>query len=186
MLFRSVRSLPLQLSEDAEPQLIPIAAEFFAATQDVHLLTGSLPEEPECTDTADGRPATREAALNRLAHQLCCDATDLAPAQLTAAAEFVAEQQLQQLLAAIRRRLNELASQHPQQSHSIRVLLSGSGAWLAARALEEPGDPRVIEILNLSEMFVSGVSTCAPAFAVARLAAERCWDDLLPLVEWHS
>ncbi len=181
-----VRSLPLQLSEDAEPQLIPIAAEFFAATQDVHLLTGSLPEEPECTDTADGRPATREAALNRLAHQLCCDATDLAPAQLTAAAEFVVEQQLQQLLAAIRRRLNELASQHPQQSHRIRVLLSGSGAWLAARALEEPGDPRVIEILNLSEMFVSGVSTCAPAFAVARLAAERCWDDLLPLVEWHS
>ncbi|HCP12776.1 MAG TPA: hypothetical protein DIT89_10620, partial [Planctomycetaceae bacterium] len=76
--------------------------------------------------------------------------------------------------------------QHPQQSHRIRVLLSGSGAWLAARALEEPGDPRVIEILNLSEMFVSGVSTCAPAFAVARLAAERCWDDLLPLVEWHS
>lgn len=181
-----VQHLPLQLPDTPEPQWIPIAAEFFATVQDVHLLTGSLPEEPASLDTADGRPATRAAARNRLAHLFCCDASDLSADQLTAAAEWVSEQQIQCLQQAISRRLDSLTALHPEQARTIRVMVSGSGSWLAAKALEELGDPRVAEVLNLSEMFISSVSICAPAFAVARLAAERCWDDLLPLQQWQS
>jgi uncharacterized hydantoinase/oxoprolinase family protein len=101
-----------------------------------------------------------------------------------AAAEWLVEQQIQLLQQAIAARLDSLAAGHPDQSQGIRVLISGSGSWLAARVLDEMGDPRVAEVLNLSEMFVSNVSVCAPAFAVARLAAERCWDDLLPMQQW--
>jgi probable H4MPT-linked C1 transfer pathway protein len=181
-----VRHLPLQLPDAPATQWIPIAAEFFATVHDVHLLTGSLPEEPLSLDTADGRPATRAAARNRLAHLFCCDASDLSADQLKAAAEWVSEQQIQLLQQAISRQLDALAALHPDQARAIRVMISGGGSWLAARALEELGDPRVAEILNLSEMFISSVSICAPAFAVARLAAERCWDDLLPLQQWQS
>lgn len=180
-----VRHLPLQLPDCPEPQWIPIAAELFATILDAHLLTGGLPEEADSVDTADGRPATRAAALNRLAHQFCCDDSDLSADQLTAAAEWLVEQQVQLLQRAITRQLDSLARQHPDEVRTIRILLSGSGSWLATRVLEELGDPRVSEILNLSEMFVSNVSVCAPAFAVARLAAERCWDDLLPLQQWQ-
>jgi probable H4MPT-linked C1 transfer pathway protein len=179
-----VRHLPLQLLDSSEPQWIPIAAEMFATIQDAHLLTGGLLEEPESLDTADGRPATRLAARNRLAHQFCCDESDLSADQLMAAAEWLVEQQIQLLQQAIAARLDSLAAGHPDQSQGIRVLISGSGSWLAARVLDEMGDPRVAEVLNLSEMFVSNVSVCAPAFAVARLAAERCWDDLLPMQQW--
>ncbi|MFN5906132.1 MAG: hydantoinase/oxoprolinase family protein, partial [Planctomyces sp.] len=181
-----VRQLPLQLPDSSEPQWIPIAAEMFATIQDAHLLTGGLPEEPASLDTADGRPATRASALNRLAHQFCCDETDLSADQLTAAADWLVEQQIQLLQRAISRRLDSLAALHPEQARAIRVLISGSGSWLAARVLDEMADSRVAEVLNLSEMFVSNVSVCAPAFAVARLAAERCWDDLLPMQQWQS
>ena len=40
----------------------PVAAELFATTLDVHLLTGGLPEDASDTDTADGRPATKSCA----------------------------------------------------------------------------------------------------------------------------
>ena len=52
------------------------AAEFFATTEDVHLALERLPESPERTDTADGRPATRVHALARLARMECADVED--------------------------------------------------------------------------------------------------------------
>ncbi len=163
--------------------LIPIAAELFATSLDVHLLNGDISASEDETDTADGRPVNRQASLNRLAHMLCCDASELSENQLIQMAAYVASQQTQQICAAIRNRCDYLkefsgASQKPQ------VLLSGSGAWLAERAIQEIGESRFSQISSLSEMFVRNVSNCAPAFAVARLAAERCLDDLLPVVEW--
>jgi probable H4MPT-linked C1 transfer pathway protein len=50
------------------------AAEFFATTLDVYLLLEQIAEDEHDTDTADGRPATREYAHRRLARMLCGDA----------------------------------------------------------------------------------------------------------------
>jgi probable H4MPT-linked C1 transfer pathway protein len=52
------------------------AAEFFATTEDAYIVLGNLPEEPHRTDTADGRPATCEHALARLARMECADVGD--------------------------------------------------------------------------------------------------------------
>ena len=51
----------------------PLAQELFATAWDVYLMLGRLPEEPASRHTADGRPATREAACRRLARSICSD-----------------------------------------------------------------------------------------------------------------
>jgi probable H4MPT-linked C1 transfer pathway protein len=163
---------------------IPVAAEHFATMLDVHLLNGDLPEAPQRHDTADGRPATRACAASRLAHMLCCDLTELTAQQLSAMAKFIAEQQAMMIRRAVQSRLDSLSRLVP--SSRIKpalpaVLVCGSGSWLAEQVLEQVGMSRFSSISNLSSMFVRNVSDCAPAFAVARLAAERCTDDLLPL-----
>jgi probable H4MPT-linked C1 transfer pathway protein len=160
---------------------ISIAAELFATMLDVHLLNGDLPEDPQRCDTADGRPATRACAASRLAHMLCCDVTELTAQQLGATAKSIAEEQILMISRAVQNRLDFLST----MSHSSRiepaVLICGSGSWLAERVLEQMGLSRFSSVSNLSSMFVRNISDCAPAFAVARLAAERCMDDLLPV-----
>ncbi len=186
-----VQSVPL-LIEDRGPnnetrleQFIPVAAELFATVQDAHLLNGDLAADANDMDTADGRPFTRDAAMNRLAHMLCCDRSELSDSQLQHIAAFIAETQLAQLCTGIHNRLDFLAGLQPQHANSeIRILVSGSGAWLAERAIQKIDDARSASVSNLATMFVQDISTCAPAFAVARLAAERCLDDLLPVSPW--
>jgi hypothetical protein len=160
---------------------IPVAAELFATSLDVHLLNGDLPEDPADTDTADQRPATREAAGNRLAHMLCSDATELSEAQLKGIAAAISDHQVCQIAAAIRQQATQLMESTGTSRRALPVLLSGSGDWLAERALAEIRGLTFDPVLNLSARPVRSISPCAAAFAVARLAAERCRDDLLPL-----
>lgn len=178
-----VQRVPLQPpSEVSISRMIPVAAELFATALDVHLLAGDIPENPDETDTADGRPALRSAALNRLAHQICCDTTDLTETQILAIARFVSDSQVQQIVAAIREQLATLRRHVSAAAQSeVHVILSGSGGWLAEKALSVLNDRGIASVTDLSSMFIRNVSACAPAFAVARLAAERCMDDLLPL-----
>ncbi len=178
--------LPSDSHSDAGDEtsvLIPLAAELFATMLDVHLLNGDLAENADDRDTADGRPATRSAAMNRLAHMLCCDATELSESQLLSVAQFIADAQVRQIADAIENRAAFVRGLTGPGSGAgqVRLLLSGSGTWLAERAIQEIGDTRFMPVINLSTVFVRNVSACAPAFAVARLAAERCLDDLLPL-----
>jgi len=184
-----VQTVPL-LNEMAPAQeterFLPLAAEHFATSLDVHLLNEDVPQDSHDLDTADGRPATRVAAMNRLAHMICCDATEVSETQLLHIAEYIAGEQLEQICQAIRNRLEFVRQSNPPDSvpPEIRVLLSGSGAWLAERAVQEIGEAAFESVSSLSGMFVHNVAACAPAFAVARLAAERCIDDLLPTVPW--
>jgi len=179
-------SVPLRLSAaDTVPALIPLAAEFFATSLDLHLLTGDTAEDAGDCDTADGRPATRESAANRLAHQICCDSTELHPWQLRELAEWLADRQLRQLESGVCRQLRALQqalAAQGREHESIQPLVCGSGGWLAERVLGATGQ-RLLPVADLSGMFVRNISVCAAAFAVARLAAERCPDDLLPLLQ---
>jgi hypothetical protein len=52
---------------------------------------------------------------------------------------------------------------------------------MAEKAIATLHDEGISTVTDLSVMFVRNVSACAPAFAAARLASERCMDDLLPL-----
>src|SRR5690606_12456147 len=125
-------------------------------------------EQPDCCDTADGRPATRSCAASRLAHMVCCDTTELSAAQVQQLAAAVAEQQTAQLAAAIRNRLayvRQLSQVEGAGHRPLTILLSGSGHFLAARALAQVSLPEPTEILNLSQMFGGRVAESACAFA---------------------
>jgi probable H4MPT-linked C1 transfer pathway protein len=179
-------AVPLRINgRDSAPVNIPLAAELFATTQDVFLLTGDEAEDLSDTGTADGRAATREWAANRLAHQICCDSTDLEEWQLRELADWLVEHQVQQLALGVRRQAEELERQLMVAGRSgelLQPLVCGSGAFLAERVITASGI-RCLPPAELSGMFVRNISVCAAAFATARLAAERCLDDLVPFSE---
>ena len=155
---------------------VPLAAELFATTLDAHILQGNVSENPQDTTTADGRPATKENSRNRLAHMVCCDHTDLDEQDLLAMAEQVVAAQTRQIVSALERILKRCE----HQAKKPAVILSGSGDFLARNVVETAGVSRFSHIYELAKMYRSDVSQSACAFAVARLAAERCLHDLIP------
>ncbi len=84
-------------------QLCPTAQELFATTWDVYLLLGDLPEEASSAQTADGRPATRRFAHERLARAICADREMVGLDEALEMARAAADAQLSQLAAAPRR-----------------------------------------------------------------------------------
>ncbi|MEZ6058115.1 MAG: hydantoinase/oxoprolinase family protein, partial [Planctomycetaceae bacterium] len=96
LLYTGVKRTPIcALSRKVmwNGEQVPLAAELFATSRDVYLITGELPERPDERDTADGRPATRDAAFQRLARMLCCDQTEVTDAELVAVARSLAATQ---------------------------------------------------------------------------------------------
>lgn len=170
-------NVQLSFNEQDLPHSIPLAGELFATAADIHLLTGNIAEDENDLETADGRPCTQLAARSRLARQLCSDLNEITPAQVLLAAEQIRDSQLHTIAAAITRVIGTL----PATQAPLPVLISGSGGWLISQALQHIAGQRRCDIMQLSEMYRRDISTCAPAFAVARLAAERCTDALLPL-----
>ncbi|MEZ6072770.1 MAG: hydantoinase/oxoprolinase family protein [Pirellulales bacterium] len=140
----------------------PVAAELFAATGDVYLLLGELPERPGCVETCDGRPATRECALDRLSRMICADRETFTIEDALVAALAVAEAQVAQLVTAAQQAVH-------QHGCPDLVVLSGQGEWLGRRLVERLGWPA--RVASLAEKWGPDVSRVAPAHAVARLAA---------------
>lgn len=170
LVYSGVRRTPLCALSSHLPfrgAECPVAAELFATTLDVYLLRGDLPEDPSDCDTANGKPATQDAAHNRLARMLCCDRHEFTREDADAAAAFLADVQQQQLARALAQVLNALSD--AVQS----VLISGSGSFLARRIILQ--EPRLsgAKTIALSELFTPELAEAACAFAVARLAAER-------------
>lgn len=141
-----------------------VAQELFATTWDAYLLLGDLPEEPDSTHTADGRPATKDHAHDRLARMICADRTMVDRAEALEMARQVAEAQCQQVAAALQMVLASLAAR------PSGVVISGIGEFLARRALERT---RVDSpVISLSQILGSQVSRAATAHALAVLARE--------------
>jgi len=145
--------------------LCPVAREWFATTRDVYLLTGDVPEDRSDTETADGRPAVIDAARNRLARMICADSTSFSLEDARVAAQAIAARHAEHVAAGIR----QVVARSGQRLTA--VVVSGEGEFLAARAvgLVLP-DTRIV---SLKSHLGEGVSRCAPAHAVAVLAAEE-------------
>lgn len=142
----------------------PVAQELFATTWDAYLLLGDLPEEPESTHTADGRPATQEYAHDRLARMICADRTMVSRADVSEMARQVAEAQCEQVAAAVQMVLARFAAR------PAGVVISGVGEFLARRVLERIGlDSPVV---SLNRELGSEISRAATAHALAVLAHE--------------
>jgi hypothetical protein len=144
-----------------------LAAEFFATALDVYLLLGDVPEDPDDCDTTNGKPATRAAAIDRLARMVCCDRTELSQADVVSIASQLAEIQRSTVAAAVLRVLQYLPSP------CLTVITSGSGEFLARRVVEQVPELAAADRISLPQVLGPEVATAACAYAVARLAAEQ-------------
>lgn len=187
LVYTGVRRTPLCAVMDSvvlKDVRIPLAAELFATTQDVHLVLGAIAEDASDTNTADAKPLTMSAARSRIARMLCCDHTELDGETVDRIARQFADAQRNQLIEAcsqVRNRLNkQLQSTGCEDADpEPKVVLSGSGAFLAAEVAAECG---LAVLTNLKESASNSVAEAACAFAIAQLVFERCRDDLLQAV----
>jgi uncharacterized hydantoinase/oxoprolinase family protein len=140
----------------------PVASERFAQSQDAWILLGALPERPECRDTADGGPATADAARRRLARMLLADPEDVSHNEAVAMAGRCADRQARMVAGALGRVAAALGWL-PQE-----VVLSGHGGCLTRRALDRLAwQP---DVTSLPAILGDAVSRAAPAHAVAAIA----------------
>ncbi len=141
----------------------PVARELFATTLDVHLVTGDIPGRPDDTATADGRPATREYAIARLARCICADASEFGDEDATELADFVSFELSELVLDAI-----NAVSRRSGFDADTSIILSGHGDFLLRRVLNDQQ-----QTTSLSDAIGPEAARCAPAYAVAKLAAEH-------------
>jgi probable H4MPT-linked C1 transfer pathway protein len=168
LLYRGVARTPICAVTDSLPlraQRCPVAAEVFATTADIYVLSGELNEDPRADWTADGRPLTKEHARQRLARQLCADASDIGADDFERIVKAVRDAQLD----ALGRCLGLIAQRLPEPPSTYA--LSGSGVFLGQAAVEAMSQCRVV---SLATEIGPEASECAPAHALAVLAAENC------------
>lgn len=143
-----------------------LAAELFATTLDVYLTLGEVASDPMDCSTADGRPATSEAALDRLARMVGADRENFS---LADAAQFAADAD-RCLVDRLRHAAEKACRATIGQPESIVV--AGSGEFLARRTAE-----RIIgsegPILSLRALWGEAHSNAACARALLILAADR-------------
>jgi probable H4MPT-linked C1 transfer pathway protein len=142
----------------------PLAAELFSTTLDAYLTLGLLPEEPSNTNTADHRPATRAAALDRLARSICADRETFSETDARAMSEAVLEKQLARITTSLKHVLHRM----PERPDTI--VLSGRGEFLAQKVIQSLG--LLPEMVSLSKELGTELSRCAAAHALAVLATE--------------
>ena len=147
-----------------------LAAEIFASTLDVYLTLGDLAANPSDLSTADGRPATVEAARDRLARMVGADRDAFSDDDAHAFAKSADECLTQRLVLAAER-----ASAATIGRPAVAVV-AGSGEFLARRVAR-----RIIEtdgpIIGLRELWGTVASSAGCAFALVKLAAERFRPD---------
>jgi len=141
----------------------PTAQELFATMWDAYLMLGLLPEEADAVHTADGRPATKAAARDRLARSLCADRETFTEDDALAVATELAARQRHLIIAALDKVVQPLGT--PQT-----VIVSGRGEFLA-RQVAERLFPQA-QVVSLQEQLGPVLSRCAPAHALAVLARE--------------
>jgi len=146
-----------------------VASELFATTRDVYIVLGLLPEKPNDTDTADGRAATFDFALARLARMLGADRDMMADDEIIHFATKVHTALMVRLKSAATQAY--YGAQSPPELRT--VIVSGEGEFLARRIFETSfsGAP-ITRVVALNDELGPVISACAPAYALAVLAME--------------
>lgn len=142
---------------------IPVARELFATTEDAFVILGDLPEDSECTDTADGMPRTKTAAKDRLARMVCACPSDVSDEDAKLMAEAIAES----LTLLITQAIESQQSQHQLDT----LLCTGHGGFLLSRIQEKLNVP--INTSSLGNCLTPEQLRCAPALAVATLLQQH-------------
>lgn len=120
---------------------VPVAAEVFAVSADVHLWLGSLTPDGYRCDPPDGGARTREGAGRRLARMLCSDPEELGTPAITALAERAADAQAALVRRAVRRQRARPGSDVPRTACCTGAGADLLAAWLRRAGLEVTSDP---------------------------------------------
>lgn len=170
LVYTGVRRTPLCAVSKTVPFRgadCPLAAELFATTLDVYLMLGLMEDDRTDLDTANGKPATKASAHDRIARMICCDRTEVSWEDATVIAQHFAAEQRRQIAVGLRQVLSHHAKPLSQ------VLISGSGSFLAETLCEELSELQSAKRTPLRQLFEDNISEAACAFALARLAEER-------------
>ncbi len=167
LVYVGVRRTPLPAVLDTVPfrgALCPIMAELFATSLDVFLVLEELPERPDDHNTADGEPATREAAHARLARLIGGDVESVAYDEVVTIARHAR--------TAITDRIEHaLDCQWRRAGRLDRCVLTGEGEFLLADILRRRMPQVPIECL--AERLGPEVSRAACAHAMIELWKKR-------------
>jgi probable H4MPT-linked C1 transfer pathway protein len=149
---------------------VPLMAEHFATSADLYRLTGDLPAHADLLETADGRDKSIASSARRLARMVGMDADAADLAAWRGLAAHLAERQLRLVLDACDRVLSRR-----DMPDDAPIIGAGAGGFLARRLASRLDRPYVpfdgfFEPLDTAG---AGIGDCAPAAAVASLAAEE-------------
>ena len=144
-----------------------LAAEIFATTLDIHLLLDRIPENPQNFETANGKPATKVAAHDRVARMLCCDRHEVSLEEATNIAKFLDDVIRQRLAGSLDRVVHRL----PDPCKTI--LVSGSGSFLARQLIHDNRLTTRGQAIALKDRYSADIADAACAYALAQLASER-------------
>jgi probable H4MPT-linked C1 transfer pathway protein len=144
----------------------PLMNEYFGSSADVHRILGELLEDTDKMPTADGREKTVEASRSRLARMIGREASEAAASEWDALAAWFAEAQIREIADAAFLRLSR--SDVPTTAPVVAVGIGEGVVAEVARRLRRP-------CVGFSSLIAAPTeaSHCAPAVAVALLAAER-------------
>ena len=128
---------------------------------DAYLVLGDIAQAPDRTDTADGRPWTRESAIRRIARLACADESEFGDDD----ARKVAEQAVLAQRSLLASRLVRALSGRPRLP--TQVIVAGEGEFLVDRLIHDHLPSA--EVVSITEKLGPAVARCAPAYAVMKL-----------------
>jgi len=141
----------------------PVMNEQFATMRDVYQWLREIDDAPTDCETADGKPATRNAARYRLARVVGEDGSTLADVDIDQIANQIATAQTKLVAKAI--------AKISGRTKFDCVALSGHGDFLIDGALAACGWEG--ERIRLRQTLGDDLVRCAPAYAIATLASEE-------------
>lgn len=149
-------------------RFVPLMAELFATTADIHRLTGELPDSADLHPAVDGGPKTAEGSARRLLRMV---GQDLAPGMQPKAvglARHLADAQAYRLLRAIDCVASAQEAPEPELLVGAgvgRFIVHKLAGWRAVPYLD------LADVLTDDPALAGDAADCAPAVAVGLLSA---------------
>lgn len=140
-----------------------VCAELFATTLDAHLIMGSLAEQPDRRDSADGRCWTVECAHARMARMLGADMCTSTKLERERLADAVVSAQWTRIAQAIEK---VMSCRGPVS----QFILGGQGARWVGAMLKKGFGHSGFSVSYLDEIWGEKLARVACAYAVALLA----------------
>ncbi|QIB35124.1 hydantoinase/oxoprolinase family protein [Ancylobacter pratisalsi] len=170
LIYSGVARTPVMALAGEAPfggRWVPMMAELYATTADVHRLTGELPAKADLHPSADDGPKTEDASARRLMRTVGQDLTATNLPRARNLARHLSEAQLHRLSRA----LDCVTS--GMESELGLVVGAGVGRFLAARLAErrESAYLDLADVLTDDPALAGDAADCAPAVAVGLLAA---------------